>query len=329
MRRNKIMTTNLSADAIAEIRSDWLHRFACYTDSLAPTKRISNQFLSRFCDFNAYELFIPTTYDGTAMPLVVMLHGSGQSSKDFARGTRMNEVAEELGFLVVYPEQSSFANASTSWNWFRKADQIRGSGEPAQIVAILAHVARDFAVVKSAVFVAGFSSGAAMAVIMGVTYPDVFTAVGAHSGLPYHAATNFFAASAVMFRGPGNRNIDHPEVAASQRAVPTIVFHGDADTTVNGDNGQQIFDSGRHNTGLDESVTHHSVGESGSGVGYSRHVMTCQKGVARFELWTLQNTGHTWSGGSSRGSHTAQSGPNASREMIRFFFEQVSYDEQA
>ena len=117
-----------------------------------------------------------------------MLHGCTQTPDDFATGTGMNVLAETHGFIVIYPGQSCGDNAQPCWNWFSHGDQQRGRGEPTILAELTQHVARTHDIQPSLTLVAGLSAGAAMAVILGETYPDVFAAVGAHSGLPYGAA---------------------------------------------------------------------------------------------------------------------------------------------
>jgi poly(hydroxyalkanoate) depolymerase family esterase len=157
----------------------------------------------------------------------------------------MNRRADEQGFLVVYPEQASSANPSRCWNWFRAEDQVRQGGEPELIAGIVRAVAAGHAVDPQRIYVAGLSAGAAMAVILGETYPELFAAVGAHSGLPYAAAHDIPSAMAamkghaVMGRAHLPGTADDPRRPTTQ-AVPVIVFHGDRDHTVQHSNGEHI-----------------------------------------------------------------------------------------
>lgn len=257
----------------------------------------------------AYKLYIPSSYAGQAMPLVVMLHGCTQDPDDFARGTQMNLIAEELHCLVVYPAQSQQANASRCWNWFSAADQARGQGEPSIIAGISQAVIDQYAVDQAQVYVAGLSAGGAMATIMGNLYPDLYAAVGVHSGLPFAAAHDLPSALAAM-----KGKIGRSQPAA--KTIPIIVFHGDKDTTVHPANGDALISQGAHRGAKDIVV---EPGRVPDGHAYTRTVHQHHDGSPLAEQWLIHGAGHAWSGGSAHGSYTDAQGPDASREMMRFF----------
>jgi len=263
----------------------------------------------------AYRLFIPSGYQGQPLPLVVMLHGCTQSPDDFAAGTRMNFIAEEQTCFVVYPAQRSDANQSKCWNWFRTADQQRGGGEPSLIAGITHQVMRDYSVDPKRVYVGGLSAGAAAAAIMGATYNDLYAAVGIHSGLACGAATDMPSAFAAMRQGggPGRRVISD-----GGSSVPTIVFHGDRDITVHPNNGDQILEQSIRTTSTQKQVHR---GQVAGGHAYTRTIHTGASGRGIFEHWNIHGAGHAWSGGSPAGSYTDPRGPDATREMLRFFLE--------
>lgn len=283
----------------------------------------------------AYKLYVPAQAGGAqtpkagGWPLVVMLHGCTQSADDFAAGTQMNRLADEHGFLVLYPEQASGANASRCWNWFRPEDQQRGAGEPALLASLVQAVVAEHPVDPGRVYVAGLSAGAAMAVILGETYPELFAAVGAHSGLPYAAAHDIPSAMAAMKgrgalgRGHLPGTPDDPRRPASQ-AVPVIVFHGDRDHTVQLSNGEHIAQqaASAHATTPDGLHASTEQGQVPSGRHYTRTRHTNAQGRCLVESWTLHGAGHAWSGGDASGSFTDRDGPNASAEMLRFFLAQ-------
>ncbi|QAY75097.1 PHB depolymerase family esterase [Sphingosinicella sp. BN140058] len=259
----------------------------------------------------AYKIYIPSR-PARSPALIVMLHGCTQSADDFAAGTGMNAVAEERGFLVVYPEQPSSANASKCWNWFNVADQARDGGEAALLAGITRAVIAAHHVDPNKVFVAGLSAGGAAAAILGARYPDLFAAVGVHSGLACGAARDMNSAFAAMQRG-GSR----PQaLSGGARPVRTIVFHGDADKTVNPVNGDQVVAQFAGRVPLRRTATQ---GVSPGGQGYTRTVHSDAAGAPMLEHWVVHGAGHAWSGGSAAGSYTDRRGPDASREMVRFF----------
>lgn len=258
-----------------------------------------------------YKLFIPSRYEGKPLPLVIMLHGCTQSADDFAAGTRMNFLAEERNCFVAYPEQSAGANQSKCWNWFRTGDQRRDAGEPSLIAGITRQIMRDHAIDPKRVYVAGLSAGGAAAAILGARYADLYAAVGIHSGLACGAASDLPSALVAMRQGGG------PEAVVDTRSsLPVIVFHGDRDATVHPDNGDQVL---AQSAKAGSAVTKVFRGQVPDGHAYTRTVVTDGSGRVRSEHWNIHGAGHAWSGGSPAGSYTDPRGPDATREMLRFF----------
>ncbi len=261
------------------------------------------------------------------MPLLVMLHGCKQNPDDFAAGTRMNELAQEHGWMVLYPGQSRRANQMGCWNWFQQVDQTRDEGEPSIIAEMTRLVIESHPVDPKRVFVAGLSAGGAMAAIMATTYPDLYAACGIHSGLPHAAANDVVTALRAMKHGPSARG--PAGSGGASRSVPTIVFHGDLDTTVHPCNGDEVIAQLRwraFGAGNDEAVfesVSRMQGESPGGRAFTRTIHRDARGRIDAEHWVIHGAGHAWSGGSKAGSYADPLGPDASREMIRFFSETV------
>ncbi|MDQ4627075.1 extracellular catalytic domain type 1 short-chain-length polyhydroxyalkanoate depolymerase [Janthinobacterium lividum] len=264
----------------------------------------------------SYKLYIPSSYHGQAMPLIVMLHGCTQNPDDFAAGTQMNALAEEKECFVVYPAQTQGANSSRCWNWFNAIDQQRDQGEPSLIAGIARQVIDDYPVNEREVFVAGLSAGGAMAVIVGTLYPDLFAAVGVHSGLPFASAQDLPSALAAMKGGA----MPNAQRKAPAGGVPIIVFHGDRDTTVNPRNGDELIAQGVRSQAGGKTAKAASIdGSVPNGHRYTRTTHSQADGSPLGEHWVIHGAGHAWSGGSNNGSYTDGKGPDASREMLRFF----------
>ncbi len=265
-----------------------------------------------------YKLYVPSGYQpGRPRPLVVMLHGCTQSPDDFAAGTRMNAVAEEHTCLVVYPGQTASANMQRCWNWFSEGDQQRDRGEPALIAGITRKIMRDYEVDPRQVYVAGLSAGGAAAAIMGRTYPDLYAAIGVHSGLACGAARDMASAMAAMH---GSAHLPAREARSDpqRRVVPAIVFHGDRDATVNPRNAEAVVDQFTGTAALSRRT---EAGRVPGGHSFSRTVHAAADGRCMIEQWAVHGAGHAWFGGSSAGSYTDPHGPDASRAMMRFFLE--------
>ena len=283
-----------------------------------------------------YFIYTPTTYHvGKAVPLLVMLHGCTQTAKDFAAGTRINLLAEQYGFIVVYPQQTRKANRTLCWNWFRSTHQFRNRGEPARIAHIVQAICQNtlqWTIDNNQIYVVGASAGAAMAVILGATYPDIFAAIGVHSGVEYQAVTSIISALKMMRHGgpdpvlQGRRAFEAME--SYKRVVPTIVFQGTHDRVVPPINGDQVVQQWMQTNHLAshglfladfKNPTTTTSGQVPGGYAYTVYSWKDSRGKEIQTYWKIHGLGHAWSGGSPNGSHTDPRGPNASEAMYQFF----------
>jgi poly(hydroxyalkanoate) depolymerase family esterase len=294
----------------------------------------AGQFLNGSYGGKPYKLYIPEQYDSSrSYPLYVMLHGCTQDASQFATGTKMNTLADEKGFLVLYPEQTSSSNSNKCWNWFEAAHQSRGSGEPAIIAGMVNSIKNDYSIQNEKVYVAGLSAGAAMSVIMGATYPDLFSGIGVGSGLEYKAASSMTGAFTAMSNGGPNPStqgrLAYQAMGSRASALPVIVFHGTSDYTVSPVNGDQVItqwsvtndlaQNGSEDGWMDDQPDRTENGTVSGGRSYSVSDYEGGDGKVWMKKVKVQNMGHAWSGGSSQGSYTDPQGPDASRMMWEFF----------
>ncbi len=291
----------------------------------------------------SFKVFLPPGHvrAGPA-PLIVMLHGCAQDADDCARGSRLNDLAAAETFVVVYPEQSERANRQRCWNWFLPAHQVRDSGEPSLIAGITRQVMTDVPIDPRRVYVAGLSAGAAMALVMGATYPDLYAAVASHSGLPYRAARGALEALRAMKQGgreSGRQGTSaHRAMGQYARVLPVMVIHGAADPVANVANADQtvaqwleanhLSKGGEEGDGASDLLAHVHHGRSAAGYHYTRKVYLDERGRALLEQWIIEELGHALSGGATEGTFTDARGPDISREMVRFFLEHPRVDEQ-
>jgi poly(hydroxyalkanoate) depolymerase family esterase len=307
---------------------DWLHGAQPHDQPFpgasapppAPEGAQSGRFLDRTFSSHAgtrpYKLYVPSGYRGQPVPLVVMLHGCTQSPDDFAAGTRMNVAADGETCLVAYPGQTSAANGQKCWNWFKSTEQRRGSGEPSLIAGITHEIMHGYAVDPRRIYVAGLSAGGAAAAVLGHAYPDLFAAIGVHSGLACGAARDLQSGFRAMQHGSVGAVPAAEYGRSPRRPLPVIVFHGDRDTTVNPRNGDAVVAQAAVGRTVTTQTRH---GRVPGGHAYSLHIQTTTTGQTVSEQWVIHGAGHAWSGGSPAGSFTDPKGPDATREILRFF----------
>jgi poly(hydroxyalkanoate) depolymerase family esterase len=286
------------------------------TDPVVPASpAVEEQFLDgRFhhrLGRRDYRLYLPPRAAGqppSPRPLLLMLHGCGQTPDDFATGTRMNDAARAGGFLVLYPAQSALANLHRCWNWFKRHHQERDQGEAALLADLTREVIQTHGADPARIWVAGLSAGGAMAAVLGEAYPELFAAVGLHSGVPTGLASGMLSAMTIMKSGP---------ITPALRTAappPTIVFHGDQDTVVHPANADEAM---RPFASLGTRETRQGLTEQGTA--YTVHRVRDRTGRVLAEQWMVRGTGHAWSGGHTSGTYTEPSGPDATAAMVAFF----------
>ena len=284
-----------------------------------------------------YQLWLPSGHNtNKPAPLVMMLHGCMQNPEGLAAISGMNEIAEQNNFLVVYPEQTAAANPLKCWNWFDPKDQMRDSGEPALLAAIIKQISSSYKTDYRRVYVVGISAGGAMAIVMGATYPDLFSAIGVSAGLEFKAATTVEGGLAAMKHGgpdPAQQGLlafnAMGDSARTRRRMPVIVFHGDADPFVNPANADQVIGQwaktndylAQKRIGVTPQPAMNVEGSVAGGYAYTKSIYSDRSGRLLMEKWIVKGLGHAWPGSPAAGPFADPKGPNASEEMWRFFGE--------
>lgn len=295
----------------------------------------NGSFYSATLNGRNYKYYIPANYTGNVdVPMFVMLHGATQTANTFAEATQMNQLADEKGFIVLYPEQSVFANASRSWNWFYGINQLRGYGEAEIIASMVRKLKNDYRIDGEKVFVSGLSAGGAMAVIMAVTYPDLIKGVAVAAGLEFNAALSLAGATTAMLYGGPSPTIQgqiayNNMPSGHRRLVPTLVFHGTADLVVNPINGNQVLsqfarlndlvDDGSANGTINDAADQILSGQVSGGRSYTRYIYHGNNQQILMEKYLISGMGHAWSGGKQGASYSDPTGPNMSLIMYNFF----------
>lgn len=304
--------------------------FSIFTDLV-----YAGTFLTENYNGRTYKVYIPDSYTpGTPVPMLVMLHGCSQTASSFATATKMNNYADSYGFIAVYPQQAISNNLTKCWNWFLPAHQSRNSGEPSEIAGIINTVRTNYTINDQQIVVAGFSAGGAMAAIMGATYPDLIDGIVIHSGLEYKAATSQATAFTVMQNGGPNPNtqgtLAYNAMGSYAHTLPTLVFHGTSDGTVNSINGNQALsqwaqtndlasDGGIDNNNIDDTPETTIPGTVPGGRTYTEYGYSDSTGQTVMKKYLVNGMGHKWSGGQAGGSYTDPQGPDASLILLQLF----------
>lgn len=277
-----------------------------------------------------FRLWIPERITGSSvvgaepapLPLVIWLHGCRQSVEQFATGTGIDRLAQSHRMMVAMPQQKRSANAWGCWNWFDPAT-TDGGGEAAIVAAVVDAVNDLRAVDRRRVFIAGLSSGAALAMAAVVNHRDLFAAVAVHSGVACGAATTPLRASAVLKQGPDRDVTELPQLShavprESSRRLPALVIHGRQDTVVvpahaRETTRQLLVLDGESMPGaaLPAADSRRSFEAGGHFVHESR--------FSEVMLWEIDGLGHEWSGGDASQPYHSAMGPDAGDAIMSFF----------
>jgi len=257
-------------------------------------------------------------------PLVVVLHGCTQTAEAHAGQGGWLSLAEKHGFAVLAPEQTTANNPNRCFNWFSPQDTARGQGEAASIRQMVAFLVSKHGLDPARVFVTGLSAGGAMTSAMLAAYPEVFAGGGIVAGLPVGAADNMQEALMAMYQAPAHGSAELGErVRAAGPAVAryprVIVWHGDADSTVNPRNGAEV---------ARQWAAVHGLAETGDIDALAKRTRTRWRSAdaVLVELNVVHGMGHgtplstrgTYAAGSP-GPYMLEAGISAASEMLRFW----------
>ncbi|MEA2295526.1 MAG: hypothetical protein QOE86_3165 [Solirubrobacteraceae bacterium] len=275
-----------------------------------------------------YQGYVPSTYKpGTAVPLVVALHGCTETADVFRQLTRWDELAQAKGFIVVFPQQSKDANSMSCWNFFQAAHMSRDAGEPAAIAGVTRWVQQHYTIDAHRTFVTGLSAGGAMSSVMAATYPDLYAAAGIGSGCEYAATATCAGYKSADPLSAGQQA--YKAMGRYARPMPVILFEGDQDTTVPPVNAQQLVqqwqytddlaDDGAHNGSIPVQPTNVTQGSVPGGHSYTVTEYSDGQNKELLQSWLVHGMGHAWSGGCSCEPYADPAGPDETGAMYAFF----------
>lgn len=271
---------------------------------------------------------VPARSEADRWPLIVMLHGCEQSAEDFANGTRMNALAEQKGYAVLYPQQSIRSHPTRCWKWYDKATQS-GGGDASLIVGTIEKILARYPIDKTRIYICGLSAGAAMAHIVALNHPDLIAAVGIHSGPLFGAGHNPVLAYGVMQHGAAARADSAIEEILQKLpafpAMPTILIQGENDRVVRPINQVQLVEQTcilNHMIGDNPARIVSKAGGRAGGKNPAK-AYTVRDYIVRRKLLLsvirIAGLEHAWSGGDGKLAFNSSAKPDASRMMLSFF----------
>ncbi|HUR06474.1 MAG TPA: PHB depolymerase family esterase, partial [Nonomuraea sp.] len=278
-----------------------------------------------------YKVFVPPSYDGTPLPLLVDLHGCGSNADEEARWSRFNTLAAARRMLVAYPEQDPAANGSRCWNWFLPAHQSRDAGEPSIIAGITRAVMARWKADPRAVYLAGISAGGAMSDNMVATYPDLYAAAMVYAGCEYKGTTCTGGPAALPADVSGQ--LAYEAMGPRARVVPVMVIQGDLDPVVPAYNAELVVqqflatddraDDGVNNASISRTRSATRQGAKPGGESYEIDEYTDGARCLVARRWLVRGMLHQWSNAESNGTPrdvalTDPDGPDVSNPTLDF-----------
>jgi poly(hydroxyalkanoate) depolymerase family esterase len=271
---------------------------------------------------------LPETLAQHGWPLVVMLHGCQQTATQFAQGTRMNQLAEDKGYMVLYPQQPMGVQAQRCWRWYDRSTQ-QGDGDTAALAALIGSICEQYPIDRRRIYACGLSAGAGMAAVLALNHPELIAAVGLHSGPVFGAGHTPMGALHVMRHGAAAQS-DAAILGVLERRgspdpmplMPALMVQGDDDQVVRPINQHQLTRQWLQLNGLPDGpaarMTAKPAGRRGGRNAHEIHdYLKGRKVVLR--VVRIAGLNHAWSGGDPALRFNAEAGPDASRMMLEFF----------
>jgi poly(hydroxyalkanoate) depolymerase family esterase len=288
----------------------------------------------------SYWLYLPdrppaATMVAPGLPLVVMLHGCDQTATSFAEGTRMNALAGIAGYAVVYPQQALGTHPHRCWKWYDRATQ-QGGGDVPLIVGIIHQVSAAYPIDRSRIYICGISAGAGMANIVALNHPELFAALGLHSGPIFGAGHSTIGALAVMQHGAGTRVDGAIAEVLDKRSMsgagsgsgsasefpplPTILIQGEDDHVVRPINQVQLARQAMLVNALPVDSPEKLALKPGTKRRHGYQLRDVYRGrKLMLRVARIAELKHAWSGGDGKLAFNSGRGPEASKMMLDFF----------
>lgn len=283
----------------------------------------------------SYGLYIPpSVHQGVPAPMLVMLHGCAQTALLFAQSTRMNTLADQYGFVVLYPEQDVVSNSSRCWNWFSPDNFVRGGGELGIITGMVNEVRNRISIDPAKIGVVGFSAGGAMASNLIACHSDLFSMAAINSGLEYKAASSVVEAYTAMSQGPTHdlnaTALDAAHCTGSgAHMAKLLVVQGLADVVVNPKNSSRIIsqftmvndllDDGQANGSQNLNVISSEAGQVIGGHPF-KVVTYGGNGHVQIRQVLVEGMPHAYSGGTLGIPFNDPTGPSTSKMAVDLLF---------
>lgn len=268
---------------------------------------------------------------------VVVLHGCLQSGADVLKASRLDEIAEQAGFYVIVPEQSTAANPVRCWNWFEQKNQKRNLNEVATVVSAVEQALQDYPIDPERVIIAGFSAGAGLANILAYCHADMFAGAVSMAGVKYAGSSSALDAFNVMRSGSRvsaetSAQLGHQCLLEGsnypKELIKYMIISGTSDGIVAPINSNQLVESNLKfydlldDSTLNDSVlvtgTKTDVAATGGKYAYTQYDFE-QANKPIMKVIQVQGMSHGWSGGAPNMQYSYPNGPAITEMMVDFF----------